>query len=286
MKVSNISDLLSCDSNLDEWSDFDDSIKTLSLIPGGSYTIRLLGKIYKSTRCFVSGHNKLCRELNTQDFKNLLNGNSISLSERSIQFNREDYRELIDANNKSGWSKCLVATVMLISNNKKAKNNQLYCIALSSPVISQLIEFSKSDKFNGVCLSGISGRNITVKMRGENERGNRRRREVRFGNVEVSIASKDTFLSKKAVTLIANSGINDAKEHFLERNRENVNKKGGYFYSFPSKEKSSVLDKHLEPFTKVTNFIEEDEQHDYIINDHNKVIELEGIEPFSIMEIT
>ena len=78
-------------------------------------------------------------------------------------------------------------------------------------------------------------------MRGENERGNRRRREVRFGNVEVSIASKDTFLSKKAVTLIANSGINDAKEHFLERNRENVNKKGGYFYSFPCLTFASAL---------------------------------------------
>lgn len=287
MEVSNISDLLSRNSNLDEWSDFDNPTKTLNWSSGGSYTIRLLGEVYKATRCFVSERNNLCRDLSMQDFKNLLNGNSISLSKRSIKMNRDDYRELIDANNKSGWLKCLVATVILINSNRKnLKNNKLYCIDLSAPAVSQLIGFAKSDQFNGACLSGIRGRNITVNTRDVNERGNRIMREVRFGNVEVSIASKDTFLSKDAVTLIANYGINDAKEHFLENNRKNLSKKSGYFYSFPSKKESSVLDKHLEPFTKVKNFIEEDEQHDYIINDHNKVIELEGIEPFSIMEIT
>jgi|SaaInlV_165m_DNA_1040744.scaffolds.fasta_scaffold24272_2 hypothetical protein len=284
MKASNISDLLSCDINLDEWSDFDDTIKTLTWTLGGSYKIRLLGKAYKATRCFVSEHNKICNTLHVQDFKNILNGNSIRFNERDKYHYPDDYQQLMHANSKSSWSKCLVATVILISNNKKYENNQLYCIALDAPIISQLINLAKSDQFNGACLSGIRGRNIAVNMIDRIESGNRR--NVRFGNLEVSIDSQDTFLSKKAVALIANSGINDAKEHFIESNKINVHKKCGYFYSFPSKEKSSILDKHLEPFTKVKNFIEEDEQHDYIMNDRNKVLELEGIEPFSIMEIT
>ena len=284
MKVSNLKELFSSvDKDIwvgdDIWESSMNETTELHITKSGKYTVRLIGPTYKVSRCYISPDNPIARRMTVSDLKSILKGNPSESTLGNIRLDNPRYlKEIEVACSKAFWSKCLLATVVLLDcNSKSSEKNKLYYLPITNLAVSNIMnQCSVKKEISGVdiSISGVMAHNILL------SNGN-----TLLSGTGANVSDKSSFLSKDVINHILKQGIVDAKEYYLECNKKNLIKKGGYFYSFCSEGKSSALDKYLEPIKQIKNYIEEDEQYEHIASNYKAVLELEGVSIVEFLDI-
>jgi hypothetical protein len=271
MQINDLNSLISQVEEDDMWGSLIDNVSELYLEKGGEYTVRLIGPTYKAMRCYISRGNKVATKMSVKDFKNVLNGNPVNINQGS--FSASSIQEFETASNKSKWSKCLIATVILIHNNRNlVRNSRLYWLAIPRSAVYDLMKACKADQ--SICLSGVMANDIIL----------RKDSRAPF-QTHAEVTSRPVFLSKTNMDMILQEGLKDPSEFYRALNQRNISRKHGFFYSFIHNKKTSSLDKHLEPIKQVENYIEEDRQHNHIQGDPRMMAELEGVSLVEFIDI-
>jgi hypothetical protein len=271
MEINYLGDSSSFKDSFGQWGEFT-SYSELHLDPGQEYRIRLIGPTYKARRTYVSRRNSIARSLDDVTFRQALkSGIPIDTTRGGCA---ENYKqEIIKLSNKKLWSKCLISSCVL-TKGPRSMSEDIFYYVFSKSSLSKIM--SHCSENSSLCLSGVIANDIILQ---------KINRTNGFNEVEVRLSGRETYLSKKLIKSVMFSGMGNPKEHFVEKNNDNLLKKNGYFYSFMDMKEKSKLDKHFEPFQKVSNYIEEDREYNYIKSDPKKIIEYEGVDPFGFIEI-
>jgi hypothetical protein len=274
VEINDINTLANQLGETDMWGVVTDRTPELYIQKGGQFTVRIIGPVHKASRCYISSDNTIARRLSVLDLKKVLNGSPFEL--KSTKFKQKSVQEIETAWTKSNWSKCLLTTVVLLSNNKRMPNNQLYYLAIPTTAVRCLVRLTQALKEEGeiLCMSGVKACNIDICR----ENANR-------ADTIANINFEETMLNRAAMENLLSYGLRDAKDHFISLNQKNLNKKSGFFYSFLSDKSSSVLDEYMKPLKQIENYIEEDRQYDRIVNDSKIMTELEGAPLIDFIDI-
>jgi len=271
MQIQDLEALFSRFNEDDMWGSVIDDCPELYLEKGQSFTVRIVGPVYKAQRCFISRNNSVVRSISFSQFRKVLSGNPIEVN-RSV-YPAKCVNEIDSASCKAQWNKCLVCTVVLISSSgPSAFKNKLNYLSLPHTAVAQLLQIAKARP--NLCLSGVKANDITI-----------RRERSAFSESTTSVSSKESLLNKEALEYLLSEGLRDAKEYYIKLNQKNLVKKSGFFYSFMSENESSTLDKHLEPITQIKNYIEEDKQIEFIEEDPQLIAEYEGVGLMNFVDV-
>jgi len=284
MKIDDLRQVFAPNQDENDWEDVCDSYKVLHIPKRKSAKVRIVGPVYKAKRCFICNENSMAQRMSSEDLRKILNG-TLKVPEvrfnpydrynqRAQRFNDAHRAELEVAGDRSRWKKCLLTTVVLLESNMDLPKNCLYYFVFPHHSVKYLVDYCKESKTDFAVLSGVKGININL---GRGSGG--------YASTDVYFDPQISFLPMEVIRDIINNGFGCPKKWFLEQNQKNIRSKRGFFYTINNKKERSVIDKHMEPFEEVGNYIEEDRQFLQIDSSTSNVFELEEMDPFEITDL-